>query len=324
MTELVTVRESLEVLARGSKSFRFASHFLPADRRGEAALLYAFCRLVDDLADDAPSPEVAQADLDAVVAELDGAAPARPVIGALIELSARRGLDLRHAHELVRGVRSDLEPVRVKDDGALLRYCYRVAGTVGLMMSPIIGVTDGAAAPFALDLGIGMQLTNICRDVAEDARLGRVYLPASRLEAVGVSQDDLLQGRPGIDGGVRRVVQDLLLLAERYYASADRGLRYIPLRPRAAILVASRVYREIGRRLLANGADALAGRTVVSGGRKVWVAAGALAALGSPRVFGFGRPRHLAALHSELVGLPGADEGAPTPRLSAALDGARG
>lgn len=317
MSELV-VQQSFEALAAGSKSFRFASHFLPRARRRDAAVLYAFCRLVDDLADDAPSPERAVEDLEAVRAELRGAASPRPLVGTFLSMAARTGLELEHAEELIRGVLSDQSTVRVPDDRALIRYCYRVAGTVGLMMCPVLGVRAQTASPFALDLGVAMQLTNICRDVAEDARLGRVYLPATRLEQAGLTQAQLLEGPRETPAGLRRVVQDILLLAERYYASADLGMGYIPLRPRAAILVASRVYREIGRKLLANGCDVMAGRTIVSGGRKATVTFGALAQLGRPAVIGLVRRPHAPALHAHLADLPGANTSAPPALLQGA------
>lgn len=275
----------------------------------DAALLYAFCRLVDDLADDAPSPEQAHVDLQQLQDELHGRAEARPLLSSFLHMTERVGLDLRHADELVRGVRGDLETVRVPDDRSFVRYCYRVAGTVGLMMCPVLGVRDPEASAFALDLGVGMQITNICRDVREDAEMGRVYLPAARLEAAGVTHEGLLAGAPESDAGLRRVVQDLLLLAEQYYASADLGMRFIPLKPRMAILVASRVYREIGRKLLRNGVDVMAGRTVVGGGRKAVVASGALAQVFRPSVLGlFGRP-HIADLHTHIADLPGAHVG---------------
>ena len=142
-----------------------------------------------------------------------------------------------------------------------------------------------------------MQLTNICRDVREDAAMGRVYLPASRLRAVGVDPDDLVRGRADREA-VARVVVDLLELAERYYASADAGMRYIPARPRLAILVASRVYRAIGRRLLhRHAADALHGRTVVPAGSKLVLV---VAAVLTWMVIPFGRGRFVAPHPSRL------------------------
>jgi phytoene synthase len=306
---------ALAALAAGSRSFAFAARFLPAECRADAARLYAFCRWVDDLADEAPEPTEARARLDQVTAELADPGPASAHVAELRAVAERSGMALAPAAALVAGVRSDLDPVRIPDDRALLRYCYQVAGTVGLMMCPLIGVRTSAAWPFAVDLGVAMQLTNICRDVLEDARRGRVYLPADRLARAGVSQEALLRLAPERVGGVEAVVQDLLLLAEHYYHSAERGLRYIPLRPRLAIAVASRVYREIGRRLLARGGRALEGRVVVSGPRRAWVAfGGVLGVIARAAAGRWARP-HAPELHRHLAGLPGAD----TPGLAGEL-----
>ncbi|MCK6546090.1 phytoene/squalene synthase family protein [Myxococcota bacterium] len=296
-----------ETLARNSKSFHFASRFLPRANRADAALLYTFCRAVDDAADERESEVQALEELRRIEDELDGRAERRPLIAAFVEMAARRGIDLRHAKELIVGVRSDMGIVIVADDAELHRYCYRVAGVVGLMMSPLLGVTRREATPHAIDLGIGMQLTNICRDVAEDARMGRVYLPRNRLLAAGVAPETLLAGRDVDRTAVARVVRELLEMAERYYSSADVGMRFIPLRPRSAILVASRVYRAIGRRLARAGFDALAGRTIVPKAGKIVAAIGALASLFAPRVAGLTPARHDAALHDGLRGLPGAN-----------------
>jgi phytoene synthase len=262
----IVVASSRQVLDRHARSFSWAATLLPADRHDDAAILYAFCRGVDDAVDEAPTrAEALQAlaDLERGLEDGADASDASACTAALIALSERRGVSLRAARQLIAGVRGDLDPVCVADDAELFRYCYHVAGTVGLMMCGVLGVTDRAAHVHAVDLGIAMQLTNICRDVLEDARMGRVYLPADRLRAQGVTPEALLDGSADRDA-VAQVVRDLLELAERYYASADAGMRYIPARPRLAILVAARVYRAIGQRLLSrHGGDALHGRTVV-------------------------------------------------------------
>jgi 15-cis-phytoene synthase len=273
-------------LARHAKSFSFAALFLPRPAADDAAVLYAFCREVDDAVDEAPSLEQARAEGARLAAELAGAAPARPSIRDLQALAARRAIDLRFAHDLIEGVRADAAArVRLPDDEALLRYGYQVAGTVGGMMAPILGVTDPRALRHAVDLGIAMQLTNICRDVLEDARRDRVYLPALRLRDAGLDDgwaERIAAGHaPPREArrAITMVVRDLLALAERYYASADAGMRFIPARARLAILVASRVYRAIGVRLLRHhGADALHGRTVVPLSGKLAAAARALVA----------------------------------------------
>lgn len=310
--------QSIEILAKGSRSFSFASKFMPRDRRQDAALLYAVCRLVDDLADEAPNPQQAHHDLARLKQELHGEVEPRPLVQALLLMAQRRSLDLCYMDELIHGVESDLDEVLIADDRALLRYCYRVAATVGLMMCPVLGVKDPAAAAFAIDLGIGMQLTNICRDVLEDAGMGRVYLPQTRLGAEGVSQAALLRGAPEDEAGLNRVVQDLLLVAEDYYRSADAGMHHIPFKPRAAIMVASRVYRQIGYQLMAGGCQVMRGRTVVSTTRKCGVAAGALSGLLRPTILGLWPKAHNLRLHQAIDDLPGAHS-----RASLAQPGAR-
>lgn len=296
------VTASREVLAERARSFRWAAAFLPRRRHDEAAILYAFCRAVDDAADESADRATAARALtrleDALCTEEDG----RTVAGAVRVLIARGDVPESAALQLIEGARSDLSMVRVADDGELIRYCYRVAGTVGLMMCSVLGVDDPRAFPHAIDLGIAMQLTNICRDVLEDAAIGRVYLPADRLHAMGTTQDAILTGTAD-RRAVARVVCDLLGLAEAYYASADAGLRFIPFRARLAILVASRLYRAIGLRLLRRGGDALRGRTVVPWWSKIaWVARAVATLPALSWRSRYLRP-HRPALHADLAGL---------------------
>ncbi len=296
------VEASRDTLARHARTFRWASLFLPPSCRDDAAVVYALCRLVDDVVDEAPTEEGAALELSRLEAELRGEASPRPLVETGRAVLERGGAGLGPMLELVRGVAGDLGPVRFADDRALLRYSYRVAGTVGLMMCGVLGVRDEAALPFAVDLGVAMQLTNICRDVAEDAARGRVYLPADRLEAAGTSQSALLAGTAP-RAAVAAVVGDLLDLADRYYASADLGMRYIPARSRLAILVASRTYRAIGGVLRRRGGDALAGRVWVS---PIGKAVHGVSALGAFAALALAAgPAHDPQLHRALDGLPG-------------------
>ncbi len=301
------IQSARAVLSEKARSFRWAAQFLTPEVHDDAAVLYAFCRLVDDTADLAETTEVARVGLTAIEDELHGRAAPRPLMESFIKVAQRRQLDLACAQELINGVRSDLDEVIFEDDVQLLRYCYRVAGTVGLMMCAVLGVRQSHAKPFAVDLGVAMQLTNICRDVAEDAEMGRVYLPATRLRHFGTSPEELLRGESDREA-VARVVNDLLDMADWYYDSADLGMRFIPSRSRLAILVASRVYRAIGVKLRENGGDALAGRTIVSWpGKTRWVAH-ALRKFASPRISGISPlPPHNPQLHLALDGLPGAN-----------------
>jgi len=257
------------VLAERARSFRIASWFLPGHMRDDAAVVYAFCRLVDDAADRAESADAGREKLAELRAMIEGAVEPTALVRAYVLAAGRLGFGLEPARALLSGAESDLGCVRVRDDAELLTYCYRVAGTVGLMMCGVLGVTHSTARAHAVELGVAMQLTNICRDVREDATLGRVYLPRTRLAAHGVANEDaapvaLLLATGHERTAVARVVRGLLSEAERVYDLGARGFPYIPPRPRLAIMVAARLYRGIGRRLLRRGGQALEGRTRVS------------------------------------------------------------
>ncbi|MGI9189628.1 MAG: phytoene/squalene synthase family protein [Longimicrobiaceae bacterium] len=304
MTAGVQAR-SRATMAQRARTFSLAARLLPRRARDDAAVVYAFCRLVDDSVDEGGDVLDAALELEAIRAELAGERPARPLVTAFLEVSHRVDIPRAYADELIRGAATDLAEVRVPDEAALLRYCYGVASTVGLMMCPVLGVTDPRALPHAVDLGVGMQLTNITRDVAEDARLGRVYLPADRLRRDGIDPDEVIGGTAD---PVRLfdTVCAVLDLADRFYASAEAGMRFIPLRSRSAILVASRVYRAIGVRLRRRGPAALAERTVLPPTARWMTAGAAVTRLLSPHTLGWTRPTsHDPDLHRALRGLPG-------------------
>jgi phytoene synthase len=257
------VRSGHALLAQKARTFRLATAMLPAGLHDDIAVLYAFCRTADDLVDETGD----EGALLRLERELGSTEPAGPLVQALQDLSRRRGLSLAHAQSLLAGVRQDLGCVRMESDGQLLDYSWQVASTVGLMMSRLLGVEDPAAMGHAADLGLAMQLTNIVRDVREDATRGRVYLPRTRLEAHGLCADDVLRGRQR--EGIRAVCLELLDLADRYYASGEAGFRYIPLRARVGVAVAQRVYASIGWRIRATGHHPLDGRLVVPRSEKL-------------------------------------------------------
>lgn len=274
MSQLV-LAQSRDVLTRHARSFRWAAWFLRDGDHDDAAVVYAFCRAVDDAVDEHADPHNAARALGHLERELQR--PDAPgVVGAFQAVADRRGFGLRPAEELMEGVRTDLARVRIPDVGGLVRYAYLVAGTVGLMMCGVLGVTDPRARRHAIDLGIAMQITNICRDVREDAERGRVYLPATLLASRGVSQEQLVSGDYDTVA-VSEVVDELLELAEVYYANADLGMSFIPIRARLAIVIASRLYRAIGLRLRArHHCDPSLGRVVVPWWSKLaWTLAGA-------------------------------------------------
>lgn len=277
--------EAQRVLATHGRSFRWAQRFLPRRAAADAAVVYAFCREVDDLADESPDPVVARSRLRALAAELRGDAPPGDLARALLDVLRRSGGSPAPALALVRAVDGDLDPVRIPDDAALVDYAWGVAGTVGLLMAPLLGAGGPGATRAAEALGIAMQITNICRDVREDAERGRVYLPADRLHAAGLRHPDpaaVLSHRVE----VARVVSDLLDLADRWYTRAREGYGHLPWSTRVAVAVAGALYRRIGVRLRrVQGCDPLFGRTVVPLWERVWATLGALVDLrASPRI----------------------------------------
>lgn len=256
-----------QVLAFRARSFRWASAFLSRSQRRRVASLYAFCRAVDDLADGEWETPETQQDLDHILAALAAEPNGESLWPSnylwFRELCLECSIDFAVVRELIMGMSSDLGAVQLRCDRELVRYCYRAAGTVGLMMCSVLGVRDPRAWRHAIDLGIAMQLTNIARDVLEDAKASRVYLPADRLGAYGVAPEDLVRGNADPQA-VRLVVADVITMAEGYYRSGDDGVRFLPMRARWSILVASRLYRGIGRRLRRRfQSDPLSGRVVV-------------------------------------------------------------
>jgi phytoene synthase len=291
------------VLEEKGRSFHWARHLLGKKHAARATRLYAFCRHLDDLADEAGSKERARASLDAARRDITTGTSSDPVIRDGLILMRECGIDDALVLELISGALSDLDEVRMRDEAALLRYCYQVAGTVGLMMCRVLDVDDPRAFPHAVDLGIAMQLTNICRDVAADAAMGRRYLPATLigdLQAVELV-DPAFDRRDTIRDGIL----SLLTLADDYYRSGEAGLSYLPLQARAGILVASRVYHGIGEELRSRGGDCWSRRAEVSSLRKALLSTVALAGTAHDKSFWMTGSAHKRDLHSCLTGLPG-------------------
>ena len=269
-------RRSLRTLSRHGRSFRLAGRLLKGEMLGDAAVLYRFCRTVDDLADLAPDRVGARARLEALRHAVRSGdrtdADARP----LLALADRRALALAPALLLIDTMIADLDPHPIASVEALLAYAHGAAGTVGLLMSDLLTGGDMRARPFAAALGIAMQLTNIARDVAEDAGRGRVFLPVAWLGAAGATPPALLDhaNRDAVFDAVTRV----LALADRHYRQAEAGIRVLPWRSRAAIRAAARLYEDIGRVVRQRGPAGLAGpRAVVGTGRRLVLLGRALA-----------------------------------------------
>ena len=294
--------DSRKSMRRNGKSFWFASLFLPRTIAADAAELYAFCRRMDDLADESDDPESVTR-LNSVRFDLQHGSSNDPSVQALLALARRYSLDLQVADHLVQSFVADAATrLHLATEQELIRYCFGVAGTVGLMMSSILGADPLQAHLHAIDLGIAMQMTNIARDVLEDARNGRRYLPGSWVEnlspAAIVSRDRTSQEC------VSAAILHLLDLADRFYASAAYGFRYIPARSRLAIEIAATVYREIGVSLRRGGVHWWGARTVVSSSRKTVLAAAVL--LGTAPLNHLPLAHLSDEIHQPLVGLPGA------------------
>jgi len=290
-------------LARQGRSFHWARRLLGATHADRATRLYAFCRRLDDLVDEAASPEEARVALAAADRAIADGRSDNPVLSDGLALMRECGIEPGIVRELIAGMASDAETVRMADEAELLRYCYRAAGTVGLMMCRVLDAPEPAAAAHAVDLGIAMQLTNLCRDVAADARMGRRYLPAS---LVGdIAPDALIEPSPALQPALRVAVARLLALAEVYYASGEAGLPFLPVRARAGILVAGRVYRAIGHRLTACEHAYWEGRAFVPDWRKATITLTALTTQPLRGAFWSRPTSHHGQLHRALVGLPG-------------------
>jgi phytoene synthase len=285
--------ECRRTIALHSKSFDLASKLLPAERRDEVAALYAFCRICDDAIDLAPEGHP-RAALDRLREALRSVYAEEVQNDAVLHcfqtVAARRQIPIQYPLELLGGMAMDVENACYETIDDVLVYCWRVAGAVGLMMCHVMGVADGRAAPHAAHLGIAMQLTNICRDVAEDWQRGRLYVPAELLSPslrAWLRESRLAPERPPLPESSRAelasAVRILLARAERYYASADAGMAYLEPRSALAVRTARYVYAEIGRRIEARGCDVLQGRAVVPTRRKLRLAARALRVFASER-----------------------------------------
>ena len=293
------------VLSRKGKSFHWARRLMTAGHATRATRLYGFCRYIDDLADEACAGQDPRAALALIAQEIASGVSQNSLVNDVIALARECRIQPAPILTFIDGITSDLGTVRMVDESALLRYCYQAAGTVGSMMCRVLGCDDPAALRHAVDLGIAMQLTNICRDVAADAAAGRRYLPASMVG--DLTPQALVDPAPHLQPRLQACIDRLLDTADRYYRSGEAGLAYLPIGARCSILVAARVYRAIGTQLRQQSSAYWLGRTVVPRRTKGLVTLQAL--LSTPLLPGFWVParHHDAALHSALSAFLGAD-----------------
>lgn len=258
---------SWQVLRDHARTFAFGSRFLSIDRRNAIASAYAWCRIADDIVDLAGEvgPSDISASLDRWEAELYR--PEHPVSVAFAVARRRYAIPLDPVLDLLRGMRQDLSPRVYADWDELREYCYFVAGTIGLIAAPVFGCRDDGALRHAVDLGIAMQLTNILRDVAEDARLGRVYLPEDDLHRFGIDPASLLGGAPG--GDVPGLMRMEIERARSYYRSGRLGIPSLCASGQLTTLAISRLYGKILDRIEEQDCDPFHGRAHVSTRRKL-------------------------------------------------------
>jgi len=293
-----TNQSSKQVLARHGKSFYWASLFLGHKMANRAARLYEFCRFVDDIADgDLPHRHETLADISASLKANDSSSG--PEVEAFLNLASEVNIPMQAATELLDGMLLDQQPTAMKDQAELLRYCHAVAGTVGLMMCRILNCKHPRADHFAIDLGVAMQLTNIARDVLEDAKMGRRYLPQ---QWVNFSAAEIATGQIQYRYPTSKAIEQLLNLADKYYNSALLGIQLLPFRSRFSITVALRVYRQIGVLLRRRKLAWWKGRVVVNKIEKTLLSLYSLVDLRPKKV-----PPHQSELHQSLQGLAGVD-----------------
>lgn len=260
------------LLRQNSRTFHAASLLLPARVRAPASVLYGFCRVADDLVDLHGGRAGA---IDALRRRLDAAYAGHERERALAAVVAQHRIPRLLPEMLLEGLAWDAEGRRYPTLESLLAYAARVAGTVGAMMALLMGARSPAALARACDLGVAMQLSNIARDVGEDARAGRLYLPRETMAAAGLDAEAWL-ARPQFSPALGRVVHELLAVADRLYARAGAGIALLPADCRPGIQAARLLYAAIGHEVLRRGGDSVATRAVVRGRRRAGLLAQAL------------------------------------------------
>jgi len=259
--------------AHSGSSFYYSFLFLPEARRRAITALYAFCREVDDVVDECSDADVARTKLAWWRTEITSAyrgQPRHPVTRALSEVAGRYKLQEQHLQEIIDGMEMDLQYNRYPDFETLKVYCYRVASVVGLLSAEIFGYQDPRTLQYAADLGMAFQLTNIIRDVGEDARRGRIYLPLDELQQHGVSVDDILQARE--TDNFRRLMDVQIQRALDYYERAFAQLPAADRKSQRAGIIMAAIYRTLLEEIRADGCHVLTQRTSLTPIRKLWIA----------------------------------------------------
>ncbi len=258
--------------AGSGSSFYYSFLFLPPERRSAITALYAFCREVDDVVDECTDQAVAQMKLAwwrKEVAAIYHGAPQHPVARALAEVAPRFNLAEARLIDIIDGMEMDLTHNRYPSFDALRPYCHRVASVVGLLSAEIFGYQDRRTLEYAADLGMAFQLTNIIRDVGEDARRDRIYLPLDEIGRHGVSESDILQSRE--TDGFRRLMEFQIERALEFYRDAFAKLPAQDRRAQRPGLVMAAIYQTMLDEIQRDGCRVLTQRTSLTPVRKLWI-----------------------------------------------------
>ena len=259
--------------AKSGSSFYYSFMFLPPERRQAITALYAFCREVDDVVDECHDLSLAQTKLEwwrQEVGRVYGGTPTHPVGHALKDVIKGFRLPQEQLLEIIDGMAMDLSQTRYLDFKGLQLYCYRVASVVGLLAAEIFGYQDRQTLKYAHDLGLAFQLTNIIRDVGEDARRGRIYLPIEDLQRFEVPAKDLLEAR--YSDAFRELMAFQAERAEKFYDQAFAQLPAVDRKAQRPGLVMAAIYRTLLREIARDGFLVLDRRTSLTPLRKVWLA----------------------------------------------------
>jgi phytoene synthase len=248
----LSLKESLSLIKLNGKSFHWASLFLTKNTTEEAIILYSFCRLLDDLADQKGDKLLELQNYQSSISNI----PIKVAGNTLMSFLKKHNINQLVVKDLIDGFIFDQGQVRIVNKKQLIIYCYQVAGTVGLMMSSILKPTSMYANKFAIDLGIAMQLTNIARDIKEDALdHNRQYLPSEMFDGVKFEKlHSISNGKKDEKENIKikNAIAEILKISDEYYKSGMNGLRYLPMRSHISLGIAALVYRQIGVKLIKN------------------------------------------------------------------------
>ena len=264
--------------SKSGSSFYYAFLFLPPPRRAAITAFYAFCREVDDVVDEVMDPSVAASKLQwwrKEVAAAFAGQPSHPVMQALLPLAPQFGITPAHLNAVIDGCQVDLDQTRFLDFAGLAQYCHLVAGVVGEVAANIFGRSEEATIRYAHMLGRAMQLTNIIRDVGDDARRGRIYLPVSELQRFDVKAHEILK-RDAPWGYSERFTALMQFQAARAHATYDEAFALLPetdRQPQKPGLMMANIYRTLLREIEAQHFQVLHQRTSLTPLRKLWIAA---------------------------------------------------